>query len=750
MSYIGAGTTVTGKDYTDALTVYGTVSGGNSVDTTIMNGGAAYYQKNTGTRTVSNGGKLSGCVTDYYATENILSGGAIYEHTVRAGGSVYLAGSARDVTISTNAYFKVMPTGSLTTVAVDTNGVLDMTSAGTSLDGTVINNGIIQNGSAATTANITNGSGGTITGQINAGSRTTTAGGTLVNCTTTNAGRDVVATGGLALKQIVNAGGSLGVAGVASGLTVNSRGIATVSNGGIIKDANIAVGATVSGLAGGRLQGAINVSGVVSGGSVYGAGTIERVFSGATIANQTVMAGATVAINNGGVLAGTLSVQANATAIVDGAVGGTIDLAGASYATLTILSNTMPSSLITGFNGTATASDSIKLVGLNRADVVSIDFPTADTMLITMRDGSTRTLNIKGIKATGYTLGAASDGSLVVTACFLPGTMIHTPAGPRAVETLRAGDLVCVIAADDSVSAVPVEWIGVGEMAQAQTTEHYPVRICRDAIAENVPDADLLVTAEHCFLMEGRLVPIRMLVNGDSIRYETDLPTYSYYHIKTPHHSVLLANNTRTESYLDARSDGCSDGLQPLNGAPCINSLSLMERCAPLDTTQAFVEPLAHKLAARAKTTLAREPVTREPDLHLLTDTGRHLKPLRQTENGYIFQVPGNTRFVRVRSRSDRPDLAKGPYIDDRRELGVLIGDIHLYRENGCLVINDHRETPYLEGWSALENTACRWTAGDGLLPVGNYLGSDDAMLSISVLDTSIYREAVCELSHAA
>lgn len=748
MSTIAAGVTVSGKDYTDELTVYGTVSGGYSNTTIIKNGGAAYYQINSITRTVSNGGKLSGCVTNYDATENILSGGSVVEHSVRGGGTMFLAGDARDLTITGTV--KVTAWGSITKALVNAGGLLDMTSAASGLQGTIWNSGTISSGSVSTVGVVSNCSGGIIVAQVNSGTRTTLSGGTLVNCVTGTVGKDTVAAGGLASTQRVMSGGTLGVAGVVSALTADNKSLTTVSNGGLVKDASVAAGAVVSGLAGAKLQGTINVSGVVSGGSVYGAGTVEQVFSGATIANQTVMSGATVAINAGGVLAGTLSIQANATAIVDGAVGGTIDLAGASYATLTILADTMPSSIITGFNGTTAASDSIKLVGLQRADIVAVDYPTPDSLRLTLRDGSTRTLNIKGVQATGYTLGMSPDGSLVVTACFLPGTMIHTPAGPRAVETLRAGDLVCVIAADDSVSAVPVEWIGVGEMAQAQTTEHYPVRICRDAIAENVPDADLLVTAEHCFLMEGRLVPIRMLVNGDSIRYETDLPTYSYYHIKTPHHSVLLANNTRTESYLDARSDGCSDGLQPLNGAPCIKSLSLMERCAPLDTMQAFVEPLAHKLAARAKTSLAREPVTREPDLHLLTDTGRHLKPLRQTESGYIFQVPGNTRFVRVRSRSDRPDLARGAYIDDRRELGVLIGDIHLYRENGCLVINDHRETPYLEGWSALENTACRWTAGDGLLPVGNYLGSDDAMLSISVLDTSIYREAVCELSHAA
>lgn len=750
MSYIGAGSTVSGKDYTDELTVYGTVSGGNSVNTNIMNGGAAYYQKNTAKRTVSNGGKLSGCSTDYYAIDNILSGAVIYEHSVRAGGSVYLDGEARNVTIGTNAYFKVNTRSYLSRVEIENGGVLDMTSASSGLDGRVYNSGHISGGGVASTAIVSNDSGGTITGQSNGGSRTTAAGGTLVNCVTANAGRDVVAAGGLALSQTITAGGTIGVAGVASGLNVTSKGIATVSNGGVVKDANIAAGATLTGLAGGKLQGAINVRGIVSGGSVFGAGTVERVYSGATIANQTVMSGATVAINAGGVLAGTLSVQANATAVIDGAVGGTIDLAGANYATLTILSDSMPSSIITGFNGTTAASDSIKLVGLRREDVVSVDFPTADTMRITMRDGSTRTLNIKGIKATGYTFGMAADGSLVVTACFLPGTMIRTPAGDRAVETLVAGDLVCTVGSDRCVSAVAIEWVGKGEMTDAQEMEHYPVRIRRGAFAENVPDADLLVTAEHCFLLGGRLVPVRMLVNGESISFETGLPSYSYHHIKMPHHSVLLANNTHTESYFDDGSSDQAASLQRLGHVDDVQGSSGMNRCAPLDTTREFVELLARRLAARVKVSLTQGHVTREPDLHLVTDSGKRLRPLRRNDKGYVFQVPGDTRFVRVLSRSDRPDLARGAYIDDRRELGVLIGDIHLFRENGCHAINEHRERPYLEGWSDLESSAYRWTQGDGLLPLARYLGSDDAMLSIDVVDTSFYRNTSRDLRTAA
>ncbi|PHY94849.1 hypothetical protein CSR02_04105, partial [Acetobacter pomorum] len=79
----------------------------------------------------------------------------------------------------------------------------------------------------------------------------------------------------------------------------------------------------------------------------------------------------------------------------------------------------------------------------------------------------------------------------------------------------------------------------------------WPVRILKDAIADGVPYKDMLITAEHCMFFKGKLVPVRMLVNGVSIFYDKSITSYDYYHVETEQHSVITADGMLTESYLD-------------------------------------------------------------------------------------------------------------------------------------------------------------------------------------------------------
>ncbi|MFC0502017.1 Hint domain-containing protein [Asaia krungthepensis] len=54
----------------------------------------------------------------------------------------------------------------------------------------------------------------------------------------------------------------------------------------------------------------------------------------------------------------------------------------------------------------------------------------------------------------------------------------------------------------------------------------YPVRIRKNAIAEQIPCADLLVTASHEIFIDNLFIPIRRLVNGVSIYFDTDYTSY--------------------------------------------------------------------------------------------------------------------------------------------------------------------------------------------------------------------------------
>ena len=152
-----------------------------------------------------------------------------------------------------------------------------------------------------------------------------------------------------------------------------------------------------------------------------------------------------------------------------------------------------------------------------------------------------------------YTGGATVDPTTSVadtTLCFAPGTHIRTPAGEIPVETLKRGDLVLTTEG----RAAPVTWIGRQTVSTrfGDPLRVLPIRICAGALAENVPCRDLLVTPDHALLVDDVLVQAGALVNGTSIVRERNVPErVTYYHVELDDHSLLLAENTPAETFVD-------------------------------------------------------------------------------------------------------------------------------------------------------------------------------------------------------
>jgi hypothetical protein len=146
-------------------------------------------------------------------------------------------------------------------------------------------------------------------------------------------------------------------------------------------------------------------------------------------------------------------------------------------------------------------------------------------------------------------VSSASSISIDVT-CFMGGTMIHTPDGQIAVECLKAGDLVLT----EDGRALPVRWIGrqtvstiFGDMLRV-----LPIRIKAGAFSENVPSRDLLVSPDHAILINGILAQAAALVNETSIVRETAVPRiFTYYHVELDRHSLIIAENTPVETFVD-------------------------------------------------------------------------------------------------------------------------------------------------------------------------------------------------------
>lgn len=326
-----------------------------------------------------------------------------------------------------------------------------------------------------------------------------------------------------------------------------------------------------------------------------------------------------------------------------------------------------------------------------------------------------------------------SLGTSAVLVCFLSGSMIRTSKGDVAVEDIQIGDQVVTFDWRNNQDVIrPVIWTGKGHCKVRfdlpDDEAGWPVRVIKNAISDGVPYKDMLITAEHCLFFRDRFVPVRMLVNGVSIFYDKSITSYDYYHVETEQHSVITADGMLTESYLDTgnRSSFRQEGkIATLRGA--VKNWA-DDAGAPLGVERSFVEPLFRALEWRensvvgTKISTTKIETTTDPDLHLITQTGAVIRPMRKTAHHYSFMLPPNTESVRIVSRSSRPSDVIGPFVDDRRYMGVAVADVQLQCAKQQFDITSHLQDEKPSGWHDTDWTDCAWTNGNAELPLGDHL----------------------------
>ena len=511
----------------------------------------------------------------------------------------------------------------------------------------------------------------------------------------------------------------------------------------IVKSEN---GANVTVDVGSSLIGLLTGSSFIANG-----GTINITGSGGISA----LSGATFKIKNGGTLnMGTIDGSTNTITslsgqgITFGDGGGTLLVNPSHDLTLLTFSN------ITGFGN---AGSTIKITGASTVTnstyngrSTSITFDTGLTIKIkgdyTSEDNSLYQQTSDG----NLYISATSQNSLGNTAslvCFLPGSLISTPHGTKAVEEVSVGDEI--IAYVDGV-ATPrrVTWTG---QAHCNVRAHlpddeagYPVRILKDAISDGVPFKDMLITAEHCLFFDGKFVPARMLVNGRSIFFDKSITSYDYYHIETEAHSVIMADGMLTESYLDTGNRHAFTQKGNVISTGGSRNLTWDDAAVPLGVSREFVEPLSRQIEVRATAAGiaqkdAAPELTEDADLHLVTDTGASIRPAREHNGHVIFMIPTGVQSVRIASHASRPSDVIGPFVDDRRYFGVAVGEITMFEASKSHAITAHLTDTELNGWNTLEWEDTRWTSGNGLLPLGDRHPNSIALLSIQIKKTGPY-----------
>ncbi|GAN79176.1 parallel beta-helix repeat (two copies) [Acidocella aminolytica 101 = DSM 11237] len=204
--------------------------------------------------------------------------------------------------------------------------------------------------------------------------------------------------------------------------------------------------------------------------------------------------------------------------------------------------------------------------GDSAADVISGNGGNGVT-LGDQTSGSTITNNIIGYDSKGTTPipnkglpiapGQSTDNTIAdnqTLACFARGTHIATGRGNVAVEDLVEGDLVLTL--DGTLQ--PIRWIGqrtVDCRRHSRPEAILPVRVRAHAFGPGQPGRDLFLSPDHALFLEGVLIPVKYLMNGDSIT-QFRCARITYYHVELAWHDIILADGLPAETFLDTGNRG--------------------------------------------------------------------------------------------------------------------------------------------------------------------------------------------------
>lgn len=221
-------------------------------------------------------------------------------------------------------------------------------------------------------------------------------------------------------------------------------------------------------------------------------------------------------------------------------------------------------------DGEGTRNDTLYLLDTNTGEFISFSYGQ-NAVLLPPPPGFTGTNDLGGETftsgapngtafrrdANGDFQEATPEPGQPSPPCFVAGTLIATNSGPRAIETLKVGDLV--LTKDNG--AQPIRWIGHRTLGTAELKEQphlYPYRVQKGALGQGLPERNLFVSplhrvlvssniARHMFGCDEILAPVRALAVIDGIE-QVRQPKVTYYHILLDEHHVLFAEGAECES----------------------------------------------------------------------------------------------------------------------------------------------------------------------------------------------------------
>ena len=186
---------------------------------------------------------------------------------------------------------------------------------------------------------------------------------------------------------------------------------------------------------------------------------------------------------------------------------------------------------------------------LRGAEIRVLTLETGDRFFfIVGSDGSTTWLD---------TMNAFPNGAhsiVSIFACYASGTMIDTPEGARAVETLRIGDQVLT----NKGRAVRIRFVARRSFNATELRSFAPLRpilVPTGSVARGVPSTDLTVSALHRVLVRDadleRLFGLHAaFVAARDLPFARPAPLadLTYVHFMCDSHECVLANGCESES----------------------------------------------------------------------------------------------------------------------------------------------------------------------------------------------------------
>jgi hypothetical protein len=517
------------------ITVNGTLT--ETGNTQISNAGtisiAGGTLSDTGTGGVSNTGTINSSGTSALnvgATHTIANAGGQINVT---GGTLTVTGALTD---TSSAQINISSGATLTSAYAITN-----TSGTITVNGMLTETGNTQISNAGTITL----SGGTLsdtgTGGISNSGTISASGTAALNVGAThaigNTGAIHVTGGTLTVTGLITDTGSStitidsGATLTTSQLITNTSGTVTLNNGTLTDSGGLTL--TAGGLTG---YGAVNAA-------ITGGGTITANGGALTLSGQVDASGtaSSLIIDNGSTLQLT-----STTAVGAASINPTLSFIGNGdlFIDTAAAVGTLHLGAISGFSGT----DKIEIKAIGSGDTVSW---SAATNKLTISNGLTsQTFTFAAGTQGQYITVSDVSGVDTLTICFMAGTMIRTPDGEVAVETLKPGDLVLTTTGE----AKPVNWVGRQTVSKrfADPLRSYPIRVRAGALDDNTPVRDLLISPDHALLVGGVMVQAGALVNGTSITREKAIPdTFVYYHVELDDHSLILAEGAPAETFVD-------------------------------------------------------------------------------------------------------------------------------------------------------------------------------------------------------